>query len=139
MKVTEARVYAIWCGAILFGSMAWAFSGERGKLDVAFREAWRDRFGTDVTDDIAKALPRSGEDIIAFAGASEFKCDRTSLVEDRVVWICSRFAWGFFDPPFLKRERWIFEVACKEARPPCEMSRHRGHAANAPLFNPYAN
>jgi hypothetical protein len=32
MKITEARVYAVWCGAILVGSMAWASSGERGKL-----------------------------------------------------------------------------------------------------------
>lgn len=137
MKVTEVRVYAIWFGAVLFGSMAWAFSGERGKLDAAFREAWRDSFGTDVTDEIAKALPSRDEDVVALARASDFTCDRNSLVEGRVVWLCSRFAWGFFDPPFLKRERWVFEVECKETRPPCEVARYRGHAANAPLFNPH--
>lgn len=133
MKITEARVYAVWCGAILSGSLAWASSGERGKLDVAFREAWRDSFGTDVTNEIAKELPRNGEDAIAFARASRFICDRSSLVENRLVWLCSRYAWGFFDPPLLKRERWLFEVECKEARPPCVAVRHRGYAANAPL------
>ncbi|WNJ88937.1 hypothetical protein [Bosea sp. 685] len=137
MKLTEMRVYAAWCGVILLGSIVWASSQERGKLDEAYRAAWRDSFGTDVTDDIAKALHRNGEDVIAFAQSSGFTCDRSSYVQDRAIWLCSRYAWGFFDPPFLKRERWVFEVECKEIRPLCAVGKHRGQASNAPLFSSY--
>lgn len=137
MKLTEMRVYAAWSGVILLGLIVWASSQDRGKLDDAFREASRDSFGTDVTDDIAKALPRNSEDVTAFARSSGFTCDRSSFVQDRAIWLCSRYAWGFFDPTFLKRERWVFEVECKETRPPCAVARHRGHASNAPLLSPY--
>lgn len=96
-----------------------------GPLEAAFRNAWRDDFGTDVTDDIASVLSadRAPRDMVDLARADGFSCAASKLTTDRRIWVCMRRAWSL-NLIVPKLERWILEFECNPTRSQCSAIRH---------------
>jgi hypothetical protein len=93
---------------------------DRGSLITAYDEAWRDSFGTDVTKDVAAALPleKSAWEIMQIAKINGFECRRSELLKDREFYVCQRrrlrlnaFSFSF--------EKWGLEFECRTELPRC--------------------
>ncbi|HEX8663451.1 MAG TPA: hypothetical protein VF744_05425 [Beijerinckiaceae bacterium] len=96
----------------------------RGPLETAFHEAPRDSFGTDVTEDVARALPLGthAPQAVQYVEENGFMCHRSELAGDRQLWTCQRRA---FRLGRIGYERWTLEFECDRRLAPCTMIKHR--------------
>lgn len=116
---------------------------ETGKLERAFRDAWRDSFGTDATGDMAIALAfptrrpfPDAADAEGFVERNGFTCARSEQDKYRKLFICRRHAWVLGDLFLPKRELWTLEFECDAALAHCTVIGYRATILNAPLLSP---
>lgn len=144
MQRLELKVYAPWVVAIAIVLAAISVHQQgSGKLEKAFRDAWRDSFGTDATNDsaIALVLPThrpfpDAADAEGFIERNGFTCARAELVKHRKLFVCRRHAWVLGDLFLPKRELWTLEFECDATLAHCTIVDYRATILNAPLFAP---
>lgn len=144
MQRLEVKVYAAWIVAIATVLAAiFVYWQGTGKLERAFRDAWRDSFGTDATGDtaIALALPTrrpfpDAADAEGFIERNGFTCARSELIKHRKLFICQRHAWVLGDLFLPKRELWTIEFECDATLARCTIVDYRATISNAPPFAP---
>jgi hypothetical protein len=128
----EGRAYALYvAGLVAFCAAMIIYFGQQGPVEAAFRSARRDSFGTDITEDIAPALPlgRHSDDIVSYVERNGFMCNNSQLSPNAKIWICQRRAWVWRDlGP--KQERWVLEFECDPKLAYCTMIKHFGEIRN---------
>lgn len=122
----------IWLGAVAAFLLAAVLIQRRAfpspdrplEISEAFRHAWRDSFGTDVADDLAKVLQIDHlyEDFVYRLEWDGFNCTLSQLNSASHHFICTRHAWSFH-ALLPQRERWTLEVLCASRSAGCRVKQ----------------
>ncbi|WP_175493811.1 hypothetical protein [Microvirga guangxiensis] len=107
-------------GALILLSLIGLRLFDRGPLITAYDEAWRDSFGTNVTEDVAAALPldKSAREMMQFVESNGFACKRSELLQDFGFHICQRRRLRVRLLSFAY-EKWVLEFECRAKLPRC--------------------
>jgi hypothetical protein len=124
------RIILAWIGALAMVAGLVYCSSDRGRIVDAYDSAWRDSFGTDLTNEVALALAlrpnRHSSDIVPVLESNGFMCFQSKIITERSIWNCQRRA---LRPRLLgsgrSLEHWVLEFECDKALAHCTIINYR--------------